>query len=295
MENDGKWKVAGVDSPEYPPVLAKSRYAVKELWISGEPDFKNEFFLAMVGTRSPSGLALNSVKNIVRALKGQSVRIISGLAQGIDSFCHEAAIENNLPTTAVIAQGLDCPLQGSQKVLADKILKHGGNIITPFAPGTRAFLSSFVKRNTIISGMSNAAMIVESRLKGGAMHTAKFCLKEGKLLLAVPGNPLCETSKGCNWLIHQKQAQTIWSMEELPEALGMNSLFPYTPYPIPHTLKNLNSQSPTLPNWAAKGTMLQIGEICEQSQKPVNEVLATITELEMRGMCSVRNGSVVFF
>ena len=286
------FNIIQLNSNKYPPVLAKSGYAVKELWISGEPDFEDEFCLAMVGTRSPSGLAMNSIKNIVRALKGHRVRIVSGLAQGIDSFCHEAAIENNLPTTAVIAQGLDCPLQGSQKVLADKILKHGGNIITPFAPGTRAFLSSFVKRNTIISGMSNAAIIVESRLKGGAMHTAKFCVKEGKLLLAMPGNPLCETSKGCNWLIHKKQAQTIWSMEELPEALGLNSLFPTTPHPQLHAP---NSKFPTLPNWAAKGTMLQIGEICEQSQKPVNEVLAAITELELQGMCSVRNGSVVFF
>jgi len=281
-----------IDSPEYPPVLAKSRYAVKELWISGEANFKNEFCLAMVGTRSPSGLALNSVKNIVRTLKGRDVRIVSGLAQGIDSFCHEAAIENDLPTTAVIAQGLDCPLQSSQKVLADKILKHGGNIITPFAPGTRAFLSNFVVRNTIISGMSNAAMIVESRLKGGAMHTAKFCLKEEKLLLAMPGNPLCETSKGCNWLIHQKQAQTLWNVNELPEMLGLNSLF--APYPTPHTQHPKSSES-KLPNWAAKGTMLQIGDICEQSQKPINEVLVALTELEMQGMCSVRNGSVVFF
>ena len=281
-------KKINLESPEYPHILTKSRYALKELWIAGEA-FGDEFCLAMVGTRSPSGLAANSIKEMVRALKGNKVRIVSGLAQGVDSLCHAAAIESGLPTTAVIAQGLDVPFQGAQKILAEKILEHGGNIISPFAPGTKAFLSNFVKRNTVISGMSNATLIVESRLKGGAMHTAKFCHKEGKLLLAMPGNPLCETSTGCNWLIYQKQAQILWNAKELPNILGLNTLFP-----IPHTYTPKESAL-ELPNWVVKGTMLEISDICEQAQKPVHEILVILTELEMQGKCSVKNGSVIFF
>jgi DNA processing protein len=271
-------------SPEYPPVLAESRYALKEIWICGEANFRDEFCLAMVGTRSPSGLAANSVREMVSSLKSNNVRIVSGLAQGVDSLCHVAAIENNLPTTAVIAQGLDVPLQGSQKALLNKILESGGNIISPFAPGTKAFLSNFVKRNTIISGMSNATLIVESRLKGGAMHTAQFCIKEAKPLLAMPGSPLCETSIGCNHLIYQRHAQAVWSATKLPEILGLNSLFAIA--------AELPQQS--LPPWAAKGTALEIGDICEQCQKPINEVLVILTELEMQGKCSVKNGEVIF-
>ncbi|MDR2581680.1 MAG: DNA-protecting protein DprA [Fibromonadaceae bacterium] len=280
------FKKINSDLPEYPANLTKSRYALKELWVAGEA-CGSEFCLAMVGTRSPSGLAANSVKEMISSLKGNKVRIVSGLAQGVDSLCHAAAIENGLPTTAVIAQGLDVPLQSTQKILAEKILEHGGNIISPFEPGTKAFLSNFVKRNTIISGMSNATLIVESRLKGGAMHTAKFCHKEGKLLLAMPGSPLCETSIGCNWLIHQKQAQTLWSIKELPNMLGFNSLFPLLE---PSVKKNQD-----IPEWAVKGTVLSVGDICELSQKPINEVLITLTELEMQGKCSVKNGSVIFY
>jgi len=282
-----------LNTPNYPPVLAWSKYALKELWIAGEANFGDEFCLAMVGTRSPSGLAASSVKNMVRTLKNSNVRIVSGLAQGVDSLCHAAAIENGLPTTAVIAQGLDVPLQGSQKILADKILEHGGNIITPFAPGTRAFLSNFVKRNTIISGMSNATLIVESRLKGGAMHTANFCAKENKPLFAMPGNPMSETSMGCNWLIYQKQAQAVWNVNELPNILGLNSLF--GALNTPHSSSTpLIDDYENVPSWAAKGTMLQIGELCEQSQKPVNEILSLLTELEIQGKCSVKNGNVIF-
>jgi DNA processing protein len=277
------------DSPEYPPLLAKSKYAAP-LWVIGEASIGDEFCLAMVGTRSPSGLAAATVKALIKSLKGYKVRIVSGLAQGIDSLCHAAAIENNLPTTAVIAQGLDIPFQGSQKVLAEKILEHGGNIISPFANGSKAFQGYFVKRNTVISGMSNATLIVESRIKGGAMHTANFCLRENKPLFAVPGSPMNPTSEGCNKLIYQKHAQVVWSVSELPEILGLNSLFPCL---------NQNSQNfENLQNdtgWATKGTVLEIEEICEQSQKPVNEVFTMLTELEIQGKCKVNGSSVIFF
>ncbi len=282
--------VLDINGDGYPLLLAKSRYAVSKLWVAGAVNFGDEFCLAMVGTRSPSGIAANTVKSMVKALKAYKVRIISGLAQGIDSLCHEAAIENNLPTTAVIAQGLDMPLQSSQKILAEKILEHGGNIISPFAPGSRAYQGYFVKRNTIISGMSDATLVVESRIKGGAMHTANFCFRESKPLFAVPGSPMTPTSEGCNRLIYEKQAQIVWSTNELPEILGLNSLFPHTPYPIPHTLKD----EPSLPSWAAKATIMQITDICEQSKKPVNEVLAILTELEMQGKCKVNGQNVIF-
>jgi len=282
-------KSLNFDAQEYPPLLAKSRYNAP-LWIVGKA-FSDEFCLAMVGTRSPSGLATNTVKSLIKTLKGFKVRIVSGLAQGVDSFCHIAAIENDLPTTAVIAQGLEVPLQGSQRILAEKILEHGGNIISPFTPGTKAYLSSFVKRNTIISGISNATVIVESRLKGGAMHTANFCLKENKPLFAVPGSPMSPTSEGCNMLIYRKQAQTIWSTRELPEILGLNSLFSNISRLVPHVHQNFE---PDLPSWAVKGTILQISEICEQSEKTVGEILAVLTELEIQGKCRVNGQSVIF-
>ncbi|MDR2594446.1 MAG: DNA-protecting protein DprA [Fibromonadaceae bacterium] len=273
----------------YPKVLAKSRYALP-LWLKGQAFEGDEFCLAMVGTRSPSGLAASTVKSLIKTLSNYNVRIVSGLAQGIDSFCHTAAIENNLPTTAVIAQGLDMPLQSNQQILAEKILECGGNIITPFSPGSQAYHGHFIKRNTIISGMSNATIIVESRVKGGAMHTANFCLKENKPLFALPGSPMNPTSEGCNLLIYQKQAQIIWSINSLPEIMGLNSLFPLSKPQAP--ISNFPSK---FPNWATKGTILEIGDICEQSNKPVNEILAMLTEMEIENKCKVNGQSVIFF
>jgi len=276
-----------VEDSGYPKVLARSRYALP-FWLKGQAFEDNEFYLAMVGTRSPSGLAASTVKSLIKSLKSYNVRIVSGLAQGIDSLCHTAAIENNLPTTAVIAQGLDMPLQGSQQILAEKILECGGNIITPFPPGSQAYQGYFVKRNTVISGMSNATIIVESRIKGGAMHTANFCLKENKPLFALPGSPMSPTSEGCNWLIYQKQAQIIWSANNFPEILGLNSLFPLSE-PKPQNLLD------KFPNWATKGTILEISDICEQSGKPVGETLAMLTDMEIDGKCKVNGQSVIFF
>jgi len=274
----------------YPAGLARSRYALP-LWLKGQAFEGNEFCLAMVGTRSPSGLAASTVKSLIKTLKNCNVRIVSGLAQGIDSLCHAAAIENNLPTTAVIAQGLDMPLQSSQQILAEKILECGGNIITPFPPGSQAYQGYFVKRNTVISGMSSATIIVESRVKGGAMHTANFCLKENKPLFALPGSPMNPTSEGCNWLIYQKQAQIIWNINSFPEILGLNSFFPLSEPQAPK-FTNLPDK---FPNWAVKGTILEISDICEQNGKPVNEILAMLTEMEIDGKCEVKGQSVIFF
>jgi DNA processing protein len=279
-------KKIDIGDSEYPQMLAASKYAVP-VWVIGKP-IGDEFCLAMVGTRSPSGLAASTVKEVVKSLKGYKVRIVSGLANGIDSLCHAAAIENDLPTTAVIAQGLDVPLQNSQQILAKKILECGGNVISPYTNGTKAYLSSFVKRNTIISGMSNATIIVESRLNGGSMHTANFCLRENKPLLAVPGSPMSITSEGCNNLIYQKKAQIIWRSNELPEILGLNSLFPNK------AIINNAPHSPEPPTWAVKGTILEIGEICEQTGKPVEEILAMLTEMEIEGKCKVNGQNVVF-
>jgi len=273
-----------IRDPRYPKVLAKSRYALP-LWLKGQAFEGNEFCLAMVGTRSPSGLAASTVKSLIKTLKNHNVRIVSGLAQGIDSLCHTAAIENNLPTTAVIAQGLDMPMQGGQQILAEKILECGGNIITPFPPGSQAYQGYFVKRNTIISGMSNATIIVESRIKGGAMHTANFCLRENKPLFALPGSPMSPTSEGCNLLVYQKQAQIIWSVNNFPEMLGLNSLFPLSEPQLPDTF----------PSWATKGTILEISDICEQNGKPVNEILSMLTEMEIDGKCKVNGQNVIFF
>ena len=272
----------------YPADLAKSRYALP-LWLKGQAFEGNEFCLAMVGTRSPSGLATSTVKSLIKTLKNYNVRIVSGLAQGIDSLCHTAAIENNLPTTAVIAQGLDMQLQGSQQILAEKILEYGGNIITPFPPGSQAYQGYFVKRNSVISGMSSATIIVESRIKGGAMHTANFCLKENKPLFALPGSPMSPTSEGCNWLIYQKQAQIIWNLNSFPEILGLNSLFPLSEFP------EFTSLPDKFPSWAVKGTILEISDICEQSGKPVSEILVMLTEMEIDGKCKVNGQSVTFF
>jgi len=278
-----------VGDPRYPKVLAKSKYALP-IWLKGQAFDDNEFCLAMVGTRSPSGLAASTVKSLVKTLKNYNVRIVSGLAQGVDSLCHAAAMENNLPTTAVIAQGLDMPLQGSQQILAKKILECGGNIITPFSLGSQAYQGFFVKRNSIISGMSSATIIAESRIKGGAMHTANFCLKESKPLFALPGSLMSPTSEGCNWLIYQKQAQIIWNINSFPEILGLNSLFPLSEAQVPST-----DLLDKFPSWATKGTILEISDICEQSNKPVNEILAMLTEMEIDGKCKVNGQSVIFF
>ncbi|GHV13195.1 DNA polymerase III [Fibrobacterales bacterium] len=282
------FKVIEIGEDGYPPLLSQSKFAPQKIYVAGEYNFADKFCLAMVGTRTPSNLAVASVDAMVSSISQKNVLIVSGLAQGIDSLCHEAALKYKLKTAAIIGQGLNVPLSGSQRILAEKILANGGSIISIFPLDTHPEKWTFIKRNRIISGMSNAVILVESRVKGGAMHTANFCLNDGKKLYALPSNPLYEASQGGNKLIYEGKATPIWNFKELPNILGFNeqlSLFSDC------ATEGLSGDL----DWIERGSIHTIEEICEQSGKTYSEILSILTEMEMQGQCSVQDGQRVIF
>jgi len=147
------------------------------------------------------------------------------LAIGIDTAAHQAALEVNIPTVAVLGSGTDpSALHPSRNLrLAEEIVSHGGAIISEYSPDFKATLWSFPQRNRIISGISQAVLVVEAPERSGALITARFALDQNRDVLAVPGSVLFSQSIGTNQLI-QQGAMLIQNHFDILRAFGITTL-----------------------------------------------------------------------
>ena len=148
--------------------------------------------------------------------------IVSGLAYGIDITAHKAAMDKGLETVAVLPNGLDMIYPLRHRGYAADMVKCGG-VLTEFPRGMKPLRHHFIKRNRIIAAMADAVVIVESRVKGGAMTTIEFASLYNRDIFAVPGRVSDPNSYGCNYLISKNIAAIYLCDASIPSALGWNS------------------------------------------------------------------------
>ncbi|MBU3699222.1 MAG: DNA-protecting protein DprA [Candidatus Kapabacteria bacterium] len=196
--------------------------------------------LAIVGTRSCTihyGKPVTDV--LVESWTQRSAVIISGLAHGIDTVAHEATLRMRGITVAVIASGIDRITPVVAQRLSDRIVEAGGCIVTEHPCGVAALPPAFPARNRIISGMSDAVVVVESKSRGGALITAEFARMQGRPVYAVPGPITSTRSDGCNALIATGAARLLTSADDVAELPPM----PAQRAPM-ETIEGLDTGSP---------------------------------------------------
>ncbi len=175
-----------------PPVL---------LYYKGRlPEFDKEVCIGTVGTRTPSSYGCRCAYEISFDLALSGAYVISGMAFGIDSVCHKAALDAGGKTVAVLGCGIDIIYPKENSELYERLCING-TLISEYAPSTKATRYSFPQRNRIISGLSLGTLIVEAQLKSGAMITAKKSLEQNRDLFAIPGRLGEFNSLGPNSLI----------------------------------------------------------------------------------------------
>lgn len=188
---------------DYPQLLRHIRDAPLALFVRGEVSHLNLTQLAMVGSRNFSHYGKQWGHYFAAELSLSGFAITSGLALGIDSICHRAAIENNGVTIAVLGSGLDCITPKKHIALAEEILAKNGVLVSEFFPQESAIPEHFPRRNRIVSGLSKGVLIVEAALKSGSLITARYALEQGREVFALPG-PLGNNGyQGTHWLIQQ--------------------------------------------------------------------------------------------
>ena len=176
-------------------------------------------------------------QKLIAGLRGYPVAIVSGLAIGLDSEAHKAAMEVGLPTLAIMPSGLqdDVIYPRQNRALAQQILKSGGALISENEPDFKAMLHSFAQRNRIAAGMSTATLIVEAGEKSGTLITAKLALNYNREVLCIPHELGRETGAGVNTLIREG-ATLVRSSEDILQALGFKAEEKSQQLPLPSDL-----------------------------------------------------------
>jgi DNA processing protein len=176
--------------------------------------------LAVVGSRACSPYGRQVTEQLVQAVARAGVVIISGLALGIDSIAHRAALEAGGLTIAVLPNSVERVYPAGHRQLAEQIINRGGALVSEFQERTSPMKHQFIGRNRLISGLSDAVLLTEAAERSGSLHTAQFALETGREVFAVPGNITSPGSAGVNNLI-KTSANPITSPKDLLDYFGL--------------------------------------------------------------------------
>lgn len=184
--------------PAYPVRLREIAEAPALLWVRGDLRVLDRLPIAVIGARNASSLGLRMARGMALGLAESGAAVIAGLARGIDTVAHEATLTTG--TVAVMAGGIDMIYPSENAALAESICDTG-LLMTEQPPGTEPVARHFPARNRIISGLSQAVVVVEAAHRSGSLITARAALDQGREVMAVPGHPMDARASGCNALI----------------------------------------------------------------------------------------------
>lgn len=207
-DQEGEWLAApghhrlSVDHEDYPPLLRRIPGPPDPLYVAGDPAALWRPQIAIVGSRNPTAGGLDLARAFAGELTRCGLTVTSGLASGIDSAAHAAALDASGMTIAVNGTGLDQVYPASSGALAQRIRRQGV-LVSELPPGTGPRRGHFPSRNRIISGLSLGVLVVEAGLSSGSLITARLAAEQGREVFALPGSLHNPLARGCHLLIKQ--------------------------------------------------------------------------------------------
>ncbi len=266
------------DDESYPRRLKEIDQPPPMLYFRGSLLPEDEWAVAIVGTRRVTSYGRQVAEEVATALAHSGVTIVSGLARGVDSIAHQAAVNTGGRTLAVLGNGVDLVYPPENRRLVSQIMEHGA-LVSDYAIGTPPDGMNFPPRNRIISGLSLAVIIIEAGMTSGALITASFAAEQGRDVFAVPGNINAPQSQSTNRLIRDG-AQPLLNPQDVLEALNLTMVTEHKAVrvvlpsdPVESRLYKLLSQEP-----------LHVDEIRAQTNMPIEAVSATLAMMELKGM-----------
>lgn len=279
------WEVLFPNTVEYPVFLARIPDPPPILFRMGDPIHEDDKLVAIVGTRHPSERGKLFTAKLAGDLARAGITVVSGMAEGIDSAAHAGALDAGGKTIAIWGTSLDIVYPPTNKKLAERIGKQGA-IYSEYPPGTNPDKGYFPERNRIISGLSEAVIVIEAGTKSGALITADLAIEQGRELFAVPGPPDALTSIGTNSLI-KKGARLLTGIQDLfddlPRLAGKVSAKRFQALP---DLTDMERKMITL---LAEGPV-QIDILSRSANLTISEVLEYMLALELKGVVQELSG-----
>jgi DNA processing protein len=216
--------IVTIDDGDYPMRLRTIDLPPHVLYVRGElAALAAPHAVAIVGTRRPTEAGRLTASRLGAALARAGAVVVSGLAVGIDGAAHAAVVEEASATVAVLGGGHDYLFPGAHRRLAAAIVASGGAVVSEFPPATEPLPGLFPRRNRIISGLSDATVVVEAGASSGALITATWALEQGRDCFLVPGSIDSPSSAGCLSFLREfpGQARIVAGIAQLVEDLGL--------------------------------------------------------------------------
>ena len=215
-------RVLSYDSPDYPLAMTRIPDMPLVLYCTGDAAWLNApALVGMVGSRRPDDYGRWAASAVGRGLARSGAVIVSGLADGLDSECHRAAVDEDAPTIGVQGVPIDRTYPASNQLLREKV-EANGCVIGEYAPGDdSAGRNGFLQRNRLIAGLSQALVVVQARERSGTMSTVAHAERYGRKIFALPGDIGRENAAGTNRLIQSGRARMALSAEEILEELSL--------------------------------------------------------------------------
>lgn len=280
------------DHPAYPPLLKNIYDPPLILFVKGKIETLMAPQIAVVGSRNPSHSGKETAFLLAHDLTTAGITVTSGLALGIDGAAHSGALRAKGSTVAVLGSGLECVYPLKHISLAEEIIEHGV-LVSEFPPFAPPMAQNFPQRNRIISGLSMGACVVEAAMASGSLITAKFAADQGREVFAVPGSLQNPWAKGCNQLI-QQGAKLVMDASDILNELHHFEPFakivgiiaePSKPAPLDSAMKQLLE--------CVDDEVTTVDQLQMRIQKPVAEIMALITDLELQGWISPAAGGYI--
>ncbi len=249
------------------------------IYLRGSLDERDEWALAIVGTRSVSVYGRQVTYQLASELSANGLTIVSGLARGVDAEAHKAALDTGGRTIAVLACGLDTIYPPEHRQLAAQIVRQGA-IMSMFPLGSQPIGTNFAPRNQMMSGLARGVLVTEAGEKSGALLSAGYALEQGREVFAVPGNITARMSNGTNRLI-QDGAHPVLSTQDVLDVLNLDRIVQYA-----EARTRLPDMSPDeqVVLKALSGEPAHIDELTQQCGMPVAQVSSALTLLELKGI-----------
>jgi DNA processing protein len=265
-------------------MLALAPNPPKGLYYSGNLETLELPKIAVVGSRSSTEYGRWAAYTIAKRLSEHGVCVVSGMAEGIDTWAHKGALAGGTPTIAVFGCGLDYCYPSSNRGLMREIEKTG-LLLTEYEDGRRPARFTFPARNRIISGLSSATVVVEAGFSSGSLITAEHAASQGREVYAVPGNINRKSSLGCNKLIADG-ARPIVFIDDILADLGIAT-------DIVSSFSGILSDEEQRVITALRlNGELSIDRLATEAGLPIGALTSVVTLLEIKGVLRTGAGKV---
>lgn len=281
MEKENVWIMTQYHD-DYPKHLKEISDPPIALFGKGDRNsinFNRDLCIGIVGTRRPTPYGKHMAEELGRMCAANGIVVISGMATGIDTISHEAAIDTDGRTAAIQGTGIDMIYPSENKMLYERILKHYGVILSEYPIGHGIARGQFVLRNRIIVGLSKAILVVEGGVHSGSLITARYAAENGRDVYALPGPITSDMSQGPHMLLREG-ARLLTGAEDLMNELGMTSSVKSKPKMKPLDLVGSEKSIYELLSVAK----YHVDEIGKKMSLPITDILPLLSLLEVRGI-----------